>query len=70
VLISDKQRRLHMRSELLAVLVVAPFSFWLASRRELPRGARVAAGVLGVATLAVDGYLLSRYLGVGTVDRT
>lgn len=56
--ISEPRRRLHVATEAASVLTVAPFSFWLATRKELPSWARASAAVLGVAVLVVDGGLL------------
>jgi hypothetical protein len=56
------QWRVHVISETLAVLIVVPFSVYVASRKQLPAWARVVAGGIGVATLLVDGYLLTRNL--------
>jgi hypothetical protein len=70
VCISDQQARLHVAAETLALLVAVPLSVYFAARRDLPMWARIAAGAVAAGTLAVDGYLLRRYLrsgGVGTV---
>jgi hypothetical protein len=51
--------------EALAVLAVAPFLLWTASRsRALNPAEKAGLAVVGVGTLAVDGYLLYRYLKV------
>ena len=60
--ISDNQRMLHVSAEAIAVLIAAPFSFWLAARPELPGWARALSAVIGAGTLAVDGYLVVSYL--------
>lgn len=62
VTISKAQRDVHVTFEALAVVVAAPFSFWLATRKELPDWARVLSGTIGAATLVVDGGLLLSYL--------
>lgn len=64
VCISTAQRNAHVAAELVAVVAVAPFMFWLAlaSRSRLSPEARAAAGAIGVATLLVDGALLVSYL--------
>ncbi len=58
VQIPEAQRRVHIATEALALLVIAPFSFWIATRKELPPLARVTAGAIGVGTLLIDGALL------------
>lgn len=60
--ITTRQRNLHVAAEAVAVLAVAPFMLWLASRRALPPAARVASAAIGAATLIVDGGLLLSYL--------
>lgn len=62
VCISKAQRNVHVAFEALAVLLVAPFNFWLATRPELPKAARGFAATCGVATLLVDGGLLISYV--------
>jgi hypothetical protein len=58
--IPESQRQLHATSEALAVVVAAPFLFWLSANPRLPPWARVTAAVMGAGTLLVDGYLLTR----------
>lgn len=60
--ISPTQRNIHVTSETVAVLVAAPFSFWLAMQKTLPDWARTLSAVIGVGTLLVDGGLLLSYL--------
>jgi hypothetical protein len=62
VVISSEQRTKHVVFEAAALLVAAPFSFWLAGQRYLPMWARVLAGVTGVVTVYVDGSLLWSFL--------
>lgn len=62
VCITKAQRNIHVVFEALAVLVVTPFNFWLASRPELPKAARTACAVIGATTLVVDGGLLLQYM--------
>ncbi len=62
VCISEQQRRVHVWSETVAVVAVAPLLAYLATRRELPDWARLGLGAAAVGTLLVDGWLLSRYL--------
>lgn len=52
-------RQLHIIGELLGLFVAAPFSIYMATRRELPIGLRVLNGVAGVGTAAIDGWLLA-----------
>ena len=61
VQIPEAQRRVHIATEALALIVVAPFSLWLATRKDLPPLARVTAGAIGVGTLLVDGALLLQW---------
>lgn len=60
--ISAAQRNVHVMSEAAAVLVAAPFSFWLAAQPTLPQWARVLSATIGAGTLLVDGGLLLSYL--------
>ena len=60
-MIPSRQRQVHMVSETVAVLAVAPFMFWLALRKDLPKWARVASGLIGAGTVLIDGYLLFQY---------
>ncbi len=62
ICITENQRRAHIATELAALAVVMPFSFWLAGRRELPIAARVLSGAIGVGTLVVDGIFIARYV--------
>lgn len=60
--IPPRQRDLHVATEAIALVVVAPFMLWLSRRRELEPWARRTALTIGVGTLLIDGYLLSRYV--------
>jgi hypothetical protein len=62
VTIPDSQVAVHKTFEALAVVVAAPFSIWLATRKELPTWARVLSATIGVGTWIVDGGLLWQYL--------
>ena len=62
IVISRALRQVHVTFEALAVVVAAPFMFYLATRKELPDWARVVSGTIGVATVIVDGGLLVSYL--------
>jgi hypothetical protein len=64
VCITPEQRTLHVAAETVAVVAVAPFMIWLGTRKELPTWARVASVMVGVGTLAIDGHLLARYVGL------
>lgn len=74
--ITEQQRRVHVAAETVALLAVAPLLLWVATQRQLPDWARMGAGVAGVGTLLVDGWLLSKYLEkaqnrtVNTLDTT
>jgi hypothetical protein len=62
--ISAEQKAIHTTSETVAVLAVAPFMIWLATQKGLPDWARAMSAVIGVGTIAIDGWLLTKYLGV------
>ena len=79
ICITESQRRVHIAAEAVALAVVAPFTFWLATRRELPTAARALSAAIGATTLVVDGVLISRYLkgststsasGLGSTSRS
>ena len=65
IAISPQQATLHAASEAIGVFVVAPFFFY-ASTRLPTETERAAAFWLGVGSLAVDGFLLWRYLSQTT----
>ena len=60
--IPDDQREVHVVTESIAVFAVAPFMFWLSAQKELPDWARGVSFVVGAGTVAVDGWLLWRYV--------
>jgi hypothetical protein len=60
--ISAAQRAWHVSGELAAVTLVVPFMAYLATRKQLPAWARVGAAGVGLFSLIVDGYLLTRFL--------
>lgn len=62
VRITPTQRTLHMTTEAVALFAVAPFMIWISGQKSLEPWARKYAMALGLGTLLVDGYLLSRYL--------
>ena len=61
IAISKTQRNVHVFFEAGAVLIAAPFSFYIASQKSLPMWARYTSGAIGLATLVVDGGLLLSY---------
>ncbi len=67
VCIHPDQRRVHMATEALSLLVTVPFFFWLATELEQPALKTLATG-LGVGALVVDGWLLYRF-ATRTQDR-
>lgn len=67
VVLSATQARVHMWTELSSVLITVPFFFY-ASKRLPTEKERKTAFWLGVGALAVDGWLLWRYLS-GTTDK-
>lgn len=60
--ITEQQRQVHVVSELVALVFVAPLLGYVATRRELPDWARYGVGAAALGTLLVDGWLLRRYL--------
>ena len=64
VTIEDTQRSLHVTAETIAVFAVAPFMFYLSAQSALPTWSRVASGLIGAATVAIDGWLLLKYKGM------
>lgn len=60
--IPEEQRKMHVTTEAIALITVAPFMFYLTAQRTLPPWARAAAFGLGVSTLLIDGSLLFRNL--------
>ncbi len=55
------RRELHVTSEALAIVAVAPFLWW-AANRTTDRRAEAGLRALAVGTVALDGYLLWSYL--------
>ncbi len=64
-LVSQRRRRVHVSTELAAVAIVAPMLWSIASAPRLTASDRTFLRVLAVATLFVDGWLLSRWGGPG-----
>jgi hypothetical protein len=62
VCISPEQRRVHVAGEVLAVAVVAPLLLYVAATTKDPVARSVSLAV-GLGTLAVDSWLLWRWLG-------
>ena len=60
--IPDDQREVHIIAESVAVFAVAPFMFWLSAQKALPEWARGVSFVVGAGTVAVDGWLLWKYV--------
>lgn len=61
--VSSEQRQLHIATEAVAILGIAPFLLWLATRdRALTPPERAGLWVLFGGTLIVDGTLLYRWL--------
>ena len=58
--VPEKQVRSQLFWETTAVVVTVPFMTYLATNRALPAPARVLAGLVGVATLVVDGALIHK----------
>lgn len=58
---TSTQRDVHIISEAAALLVAAPFLFYVGATSKR-RGVRQFATALGVATVAIDGWLLYQYL--------
>ena len=69
VRISPQQAKLHQTTEGIALVVAAPVSLWIATRkRKLTLVEKMVLGVLAVGTLAVDGHLYGRYSDAGPAD--
>ncbi len=60
-----EQRDVHIGSELLALLVVAPFMFALGRNTTLSPSTRRLSTAIGIGTLLVDGYLLHKFVKNG-----
>jgi len=60
--IPPAQRSLHVVTEAVAVFAIAPFMFWLATKKQLPPWARGTSLAIAAGTLLVDGWLLTRFL--------
>ena len=58
--ISVVQHRVHVGAEAFALLIVAPWLLFKATDRSLSSRDRTIMMLLGLGTLAVDGYLLTR----------
>ena len=67
VVISPQQAAMHTLSEAAGLLFTVPFFFY-ASKHLPNERARRAALLMGIGALAVDGFLLFRYL-TKTTDR-
>lgn len=61
ICINPQQQRLHVASELVAVLLVAPVTLYMASKATDPT-TRAIGMAIGIGTLAVDGWLLLRWI--------
>jgi len=61
--VAERQRQLHIVSESAAVLVVAPFLLGVAQNPYITKGQRQGLQAVALLTLAIDGWLLSRWLG-------
>ncbi len=60
ITVDPARARMHMLSEGLAITVVAPYLLHLASKSRDPTDRLMLTGI-GLGTLLVDGYLLSRW---------
>jgi predicted nucleotidyltransferase len=60
--ISKSQRQLHVLSEGVALFVIAPFLLSVSKNEGLTEGQRRGLQATAVATILVDGYLLSRWM--------
>ncbi len=69
LLVSQKRRRVHVSAELAAVAVVAPMLWTIAAAPRLTDSHRAFLRVLAVATVLLDGWLLSRWGGPGPGSR-
>jgi len=60
--ISAAQRKVHIVSEIVAVVAVVPFMAYLALDKRQTDVVRGASGAIAIGTLIVDGGLLMRWL--------
>jgi len=61
--VSSTQRRVHVAAEVLAVLAVAPFMLYAATReRELRPAEKGLLATAAVGTLVLDSWLLYRFM--------
>lgn len=60
--VSDRQRTVHIVTELVSIGLIAPLSFHLAASPRLRPWERVAIGTAGAGALLVDGWLAYRWL--------
>jgi type IV secretory pathway TrbD component len=65
ICIPEAQRQVHVAAETAALVLVVPFLGWIAAQRGLAPWARWTAGAVALGTLAVDGWLLSKYATAG-----
>jgi len=61
VCVSERQRQIHVASEAVAVVAIAPLLLYVAATTKDPVARSVTLAV-GLGTLAVDSYLLWRWL--------
>lgn len=60
--VPQSQRQLHVASESIALLVIAPFLLGVAQTPTLTPAQRQGLRATAIATILVDGYLLTRWL--------
>lgn len=61
VIISRRQRRIHVVGEVLAITLVVPFMGYLTTRRTLPTWVRLGTAAVGLGSLLLDGYVLWKF---------
>ena len=59
--IPDHQRRIHVATEAMSVLLIAPFTAALTFNRRVPAWARAGLGIVTIGILVVDGWLLTQW---------
>lgn len=65
VCITRRQRNLHVATEAMAVLFVAPLLGWIAYTGRVSESSRIALGAIVIGTLLVDGHLVTKYRRMG-----
>ena len=62
-MIPRSRKQIHVASEALAVVAVAPYLFWVSNQTGVAPNTRRMLRVIAAGTVLLDGYLLLQYLG-------